>query len=502
MGLADDSLNRHGLSVRLEQRLTQRLSLTPQMRQSLEMLQMNVLELEQQILTELSENPLLEEVLDNERAPNEDESPTREPDQESLDEVMSLLMRGANRGPEEDEFRAPVVERWGGDSDMVDPAVYEHVLFRHENLADHLMGQLHLARLSADDFRIGERIIGNIDADGFLRASLGEIARNAKAHVVNVRPVLRLIQEFSPAGVGARDLRECLKIQLQNLFSEHELLTDSDPFPARLHRLAMKAVDKHFDLLVSHKHSQLKKALKIGDATLKNIIALIEALEPRPGSGFDLERGVPIIPDVYVVRRGTGFVPILNEQKLPRLRIVKNYEDSLGVSELGPEEREFIRQRSTRANWVMKSIAQWKRTILRVAEVIVEFEVEFFEKGALFLRPLKLTDVATQLELHETTVGRTVSNKFIDTPRGMFEMKYFFHRGFDTRAGTRVSSITVKQLVKELIAKERPDAPYNDQQVSSMLAERRIKVSRRVIAKYRESLGIPSSHLRKRQNAM
>jgi len=185
---------------------------------------------------------------------------------------------------------------------------------------------------------------------------------------------------------------------------------------------------------------------------------------------------------------------------LPRLRIVRNYQNSLRVSELGPEEREFIKQRATRANWVMKSIAQWKRTMLRVAEVIVEFEAEFFEKGTLFLKPLKLTDVATRLELHETTVGRTVSNKFIDTPRGVFEMKYFFHRGLDTLGGTRVSSITVKQLVKELIAKERPDSPYNDQQISSVLAERRIKVSRRAIAKYRESLGIPPSHFRKRQN--
>jgi len=499
--LADDSLNGHRLSARLELRLTQRLSLTPQMRQSLEMLQMNVLELQQRVLAELSENPLLEEVLDDEKSPDEDESPSREPGQEPHDEVMSLLLkRQADQGQEDDEFRAPVVERWRGDGDTTDPAVYERVLFKRENLADHLLDQLHLARLSADGLKIAERIIGNIDTDGFLRASLGEIARNAKTQVVNVKQILRLIQEFDPPGVGARDLKESLKIQLRQLFAEQELLTNSDPFPARLRSFAKKAVDKHFDLLVSHKHSELKKALSIGDTTLKSIIGLIERLEPRPGSGFDMERGVPIVPDVYVVKRGSRFVPILNEQKLPRVRIVRNYQDTLGVSELGPKEREFIKQRTTRANWVMKSIAQWKRTMLRVAEVIVEFEAEFFEKGALFLKPLKLTDVATQLELHETTVGRTVSNKFIDTPRGVFEMRYFFHRGLDTLGGARVSSITVKQLVKELIAKEQLDSPYNDQQISSMLAERRIKVSRRAIAKYRESLGVPSSHLRKRQN--
>ena len=498
--MADDSLNAHRLSARIELRLTQKLSLTPQMRQSLEMLQMNVLELQQRVLTELSENPLLEEVSDHEMAPDEDESPTRDPGQESLDEVMSLLLkRQDDQGPE-DEFRAPVVERWRGDGDSMDPAVYERVLFRRENLADHLLDQLHLARLSADGFKIAERIIGNIDTDGFLRASLGEIARNAKTQVVNVKQILRLIQEFDPPGVGARDLKESLKIQIRALFAEQELLPNSDPFPARLRGLAKKAVDRHFDLLVSHKHSELKKALKIGDTTLKSIIALIERLEPRPGSGFDSERGVPIVPDVYVVARGSRFVPILNEQKLPRVRIVRNYQDSLGECELGPEEREFIKQRTTRANWVMKSIAQWKRTMLRVAEVIVEFEAEFFEKGALFLKPLKLTDVATLLELHETTVGRTVSNKFIDTPRGVFEMKYFFHRGLDTLGGARVSSITVKQLVKELVAKEQLNSPYNDQQISSMLAERRIKVSRRAVAKYRESLGIPPSHLRKRQN--
>ncbi len=462
---------------------------------------MNVLELQQQILAELSENPLLEEVSDYEKGPDEDESPTRDPGQESYDEVMSLLLkRQDDDGPEEDELRAPVVERWRGDSDTVDPAVYDRVLFTREDLADHLLVQLHLARLSADDLDIAERIIGNIDTDGFLRASLGEVAGNTKTPVAKVKQLLRLIQEFDPPGVGARDLKECLKIQLRQLFAEQELLTNSDPFPARLRALTKKAVDKHFDLLVSHKYSELKKALGIGDKTLKSIIGLIETLEPRPGSGFDRESGVPVVPDVYVVKRGSRFVPILNEQKLPRLRIVRNYQNSLRVSELGPEEREFIKQRATRANWVMKSIAQWKRTMLRVAEVIVEFEAEFFEKGTLFLKPLKLTDVATRLELHETTVGRTVSNKFIDTPRGVFEMKYFFHRGLDTLGGTRVSSITVKQLVKELIAKERPDSPYNDQQISSVLAERRIKVSRRAIAKYRESLGIPPSHFRKRQN--
>ncbi len=499
--MADDSLNRHRLSARLEQRLTQKLTLTPQMRQSLEMLQMNVLELQQQILAELSENPLLEEVMDFEKNPDEDETPAQDPDQNSLDEVMSLLMkRGTDLGPEEDEFRAPVIERWRGDSDVVDPTVYERVLFRRENLADHLLGQLHFARLSERDFEVAEQIIGNIDSDGFMRASLYEIAKNTKVRVEDVKQILRLVQEFDPPGVGARDLKECLKIQLRHLFAEHELLTNSDPFPARLRDLAMKAVDKHFGLLVAHKHTELKKALKIGEPTLKSIVDLIETLEPRPGSGYDLERGIPIIPDVYVVKRGSLFVPILNEHKLPRLRIVRNYEDNFGVDELGPKEREFIRQRATRANWVMKSIAQWKVTILRVAEVIVKFESEFFEKGALFLRPLKLTDVAAELELHETTIGRTVSNKFIDTPRGLFEMKYFFHRGLDTLGGTIVSSITVKQLVKELIAKERPDSPYNDQQVSNMLAERRIKISRRAVAKYRESLGIPPSHLRKRQN--
>ncbi|MBN1593457.1 MAG: RNA polymerase factor sigma-54 [Candidatus Coatesbacteria bacterium] len=499
--MADNSLKGHKLSARLDLRLTQKLTLTPQMRQSLEMLQMNVLELQQQLLAELSENPLLEEVMDYERAPDEDVSPDHDPDHDSLDEVMSLLMkRGTDLDPEEDEFRAPVVERWKGDSDVVDPTVYERVLFRRENLTDHLLSQLHFARLSERDFEVAERIIGNIDSDGFLRASVQEIAKNADAKVEDVKQILRLVQEFDPPGVGARDLKECLKIQLRHLFAEHELHTNSDPFPERLRVLVLRAVEKHFDLLVAHKHPELRKALRISETTLKSIVELIETLEPRPGSGFDLDRGIPIVPDVYVVKRGPGFVAMLNEHKLPRLRIVGNYEGNFGADELGQKEREFIRQRAARANWVMKSIAQWKTTLLRVAEVIVKFETEFFQKGALYLKPLKLTDVSAELELHETTVGRTVSNKFIDTPRGLFEMKYFFHRGLDTASGTSVSSITVKQLIKELIDKERCDSPYNDQQISDMLAERRIKISRRAVAKYRESLGIPPSHLRKRQN--
>ncbi len=499
--MAEDLSNRHRLSARLDQRLTQKLVLTPQMRQSLEMLQMNVLELQQKILAELTENPLLEEVSDLEEAPEEDTAPINDPEDEALDEVMSLLLkRKLDYGPEEDEFRAPVIEHWRADSDIVDPAVYERILFKRENLADHLMGQLHVARLSADDFKVAERITGNIDSDGFLRASLKLIAKNAEVDVEKVRQILRLIQEFDPPGVGAKDLKECLKIQLRSLFAEREVLPNTAPLPKRLWVLAQKAIDDHFDFLVAHKHAELRKALRISDSTLKSIVSLIETLEPRPGSAFDVERGIPIVPDVYVVKRDSRFVPILNEQKLPRLRIVRNYQKNFEVDQLGPKEREFIRQRSSRANWVVQNIARWKRTLLRVAEVIVDYESEFFEKGTLFLKPLKLMDVAERLDLHETTVGRTVSNKFIDTPRGVFEMKYFFHRGLDTFTGATVSSITVKHLVKELVTKEPPDSPYNDQQIVDMLAERRIKISRRAIVKYRESLGILPSHLRKRQN--
>jgi len=498
--LAEDISNRQRLSARLDQRLTQKLALTPQMRQSLEMLQMNILELQQKILAEMTENPLLEEVSDLEELPEENVTPNADPDDQSLDEVMSLLLkRTSDHGPEEDEPRAPVVDHWRTDSDIVDPAVYERTLFKRENITDHLMGQLHLARLSPEDFKVAERIIGNIDSDGFLRVPLKLIAKNAGVSLDKVKQILRLVQEFDPPGVGARDLKECLKIQLRSLFAEREVLSDTLPLSKRLRSLVQEAVDKHFGLLVGHKYAELRRALKISDSTLKSIVALIETLEPRPGSAFDLESGIPVVPDVYVVRRGAKFVPILNEQKLPRLRIVRNYQDSLGVDHLGPKEREFIRQRASRANWVVKNIAQWKRTLLRVAEVIVDYESDFFEKGTLFLKPLKLMDVAERLDLHETTIGRTVSNKFIDTPRGVFEMKFFFHRGLDMFTGATVSSITVKQLVKELVAKEPPDSPYNDQQIADILAERRIKVSRRAIAKYRESLGILPSHLRKRQ---
>ncbi|HUT02478.1 MAG TPA: hypothetical protein VM163_01120, partial [bacterium] len=330
--MAEDLSNRHRLSARLDQRLTQKLVLTPQMRQSLEMLQMNVLELEQKILAELTENPLLEEVSDLEKSPEEDATPTTDPEDESLDEVMSLLLkRKSDDGPDEDEFRVPVIERWRGDSDIVDPAVYERILFKRENLADHLMDQLHLDRLSADDFKIAERIIGNIDSDGFLRVPLKLIAGNAKVDVEKVRQILRLIQEFDPPGVGAKDLRECLKIQLRNLFAEHEVLSDTAPFSKRLWALVQKAIDAHFGLLVGHKYAELRKALRISDSTLKSIVSLIETLEPRPGSAFDLESGIPVVPDVYVVKHGSRFVPILNEQKLPRLRIVRNYQESLGV---------------------------------------------------------------------------------------------------------------------------------------------------------------------------
>jgi len=496
--LAEELSNRHRLSARLEQRLSQKLVLTPQMRQSLEMLQMSVLELQQRILAELMENPLLEEVNDLEQAVEDEETePAQDPDGNTNDELIALLTRDAS-DDEDEEPRPPVVEEWRGETTIADPSIYERVLSKRENLTDHLLTQLHLARLSEEDFAVAERIIGNIDENGFLRASLSEIAKSAGTDAKKVAQLLRLIQEFDPPGVGARDLKECLKIQLRHLFAEHKLFTDAEPLSPKLKKLANRAIDRHFDLLVAHKYAQLRKALRISEPTLRQVVSLIENLEPKPGRAFDMEGQLAIVPDVYVVKRGKRFVPILNEQKIPRLRMAANYEATLGTGQLDEEERRFIRQRAGRAQWVIKSIEQWKRTILRVAEAIVELESEFFEKGSLFLKPLKLADVASKLGLHETTVGRTVANKFMDTPRGLFEMKYFFHRGLDTLGGSRVSSVTVKQLIRELIEKEPRDAPYNDQQICTILAERRIKLSRRAVAKYRESMGIPPSHLRRR----
>ena len=487
--------------MRLDQRLTQKLALTPQMRQSLEMLQMNVLELQQQVLQELAENPLLEEVSDLDSPQSDDETPLNEPERDPLDEVMSLLLKRQGDYPgEDDEPRSQVTERWRGDSEIADPAVYERVLSSRENLADHLIGQLNLTRLSEADSDVAKRIIGNIDDDGLLRTPLGEIASNAGVNLPKAKQILRLVQEFDPPGVGARDLKECLKLQLRSLFAEHEIFANSEPLTPKLHDIANAAIEHHFDLLVAHKHAELKKALRISDVTLKKMLQVIEALEPRPGRVFEGDKGTPIVPDVYVVKRRNEYVPILNEQKIPKLRVVKNYQNNFSIDQLGEEELKFIQQRAVRAQWIMRNISQWKTTMLRVAKIIVKFESEFFEKGALFMKPLRLGDVAKELELHETTVGRTVTNKFIDTPRGLFEMKYFFHRGLGTLGGTRISSITIKHLIAELIESEPRDAPYNDQRIADILEERRIKVSRRAVAKYRESQGIPPSHARKRSH--
>jgi RNA polymerase sigma-54 factor len=360
----------------------------------------------------------------------------------------------------------------------------ENTLSTQGSLADHLEWQLSLSTDDASMKDIGAAIIGNLGDDGYLMASVDEIAAMGNWSAQEVETVLTRMQQFDPVGVAARDLQECLSLQLRHLNLQGTL--------------AEKIVTDHLRLLQNHQVPEIARRLGVSIEDLKPHIEIIRHLDPKPGSRLNPTPSQYVIPDVYVVKVEDQYVAMLNEDGLPQLRISPVYKRLLEKGgENSDETRAYVKDKFRSALWLLKSVDQRQKTIYKVATSIINFQKEFLDHGIEHLKPLVLRDVANDIGMHESTVSRVVNNKYMHTPQGVFEMKYFFHSGISSQFGESVSSVTIKQRIKKIIEAEDARKPLSDSKIVSILQKEGLMLARRTIAKYREELKIPTSNQRK-----
>jgi RNA polymerase sigma-54 factor len=481
------------LEQKLHLKLSQKLIMTPSLQQAIKLLQLSKLELQEVLNQELLENPLLEETAE-EIKQEEAETESQETKNEQDDEAKKT--EATEKEKEKDSFEEIDYDAYFQDyieygynprgmGEEHEEFPIENTLTRPPNLTDHLTWQLSMSDASPTVKEIGAFIIGNIDEDGYLRATNEEIASSGSFQMNDVEAAVSAIQSLDPIGVGARDLRECLLLQLQ--FLEIDV-----PFVEEI-------VRDHWDDFMHKKYVQISKALGIDMKTLEGIVEVIKHLDPKPGRKYSNERAIYVEPDVYVHKVSDEYVIVLNEDGMPKLRINGSYRAMLTSmdSKSDGETVNYIKDKIRSAVWLIKSLDQRQRTIYKVAESIIKHQREFLEKGIDYLRPLVLRDVADDIQMHESTVSRVVSNKYMHTPRGLFLMKYFFHSGIDSDTGEDISSLTVKKKIQSYIQAEDPRKPLSDSKIMKILNDEGINIARRTVAKYRDELNIPSSTDRK-----
>ena len=473
------------ISQKLHTKLVQKLILTPSLQQAIKLLPMSTLELADLLNQEMVENPLLEEVPTEELQPAEQQQPEKQEVQPATEkpDVWDDADYDYFFGDYlDDGYRARTP------SEVKELPPIENTLSSAASLSDHLLWQL---SLQTDDDRvkeIGKAIVGNLDDDGYLVASVEEIAAMGEWPVADVEKALQHVQTFDPIGVAARDLQECLWLQIRHLGLEG---TPSE-----------KIVTEHLRLLQNHQVPEIARKLGMPIEELKQHVEIIRNLDPKPGSRYNPSQSQYVIPDVYVVKVEDQYVAMLNEEGLPQLRISPVYRRLLDKSgQAGGEEagetRAYVKDKFRSALWLIKSVDQRQKTIHKVATSIINFQREFLDHGIEYLRPLVLRDVANDIGMHESTVSRVVNNKYMHTPQGVFELKYFFHSGISSSYGESVSSVTIKQRIRKIIENEDPRKPLSDSKIVSILQKEGLMLARRTIAKYREELKIPTSNQRK-----
>lgn len=481
-------------------RLSQQLIMTPQLQQAIKLLQLSRLELVETINQEMEENPLLEEVSADE-GNNEEVHAEAEENIQSIEQSEDVKqierteeLTGEGDGREEFDWNN-YLEDYGpvgvtyGRKDTEAPS-WDNVITESQSLTQYLMWQMKLSPLTEDEMRIGTQIVGNLDQNGYLCATVAEIASLENVSEDFVETVLKKIQEFDPPGIAARNLQECLLIQAGMLGLKKN----------RIIEVIIKDYLKDLEL---KNYLHIARKLKVPLREVEVAVLLISSMDPRPGSVYSEEKTQAIIPDVYVVKAGDEYKIILNDDGLPRLRISNFYREvmaGLGAHRHGDEEngKKYIRDKVQSATWLIKSIQQRQKTIYKVAESIVKYQRDFFDKGIKFLKPLVLRDIASAVEMHESTISRVVTNKYMHTPRGIFEMKYFFGSSIQRVSGETIASKSVKEEIKKIISQEKPKKPYSDCEIVELLKSNGIDIARRTVAKYREMMGILPSSKRKK----
>lgn len=470
-------------SLHLQQK--QSLIMTPRLQQALKLLQVPTLELQQILKQEMLQNPLLEEVddvldqEDIEREGSADEENNKEAEDPAEEEAVDWS-----------EFLQDGLDRTYVPASEQGIEFLEKVPVTTTSLAENLLEQLHFLSLPEESVRIAEFLIGSIDDRGWLVTPLEEVASMLGVPLETVEKVLAVVQALEPAGIGARDLRECLLIQL-------EARGDRDS-------LSWKLIHDHFDHLVNRRFPEIARVLKVTPEEVQAGADAIATLNPRPGTAIAEDDARYVTPDLLVERVDDEYVVMLNDRHVPRLRISSAYESVIrgkknpDATTSEKETRTYIKDRLASAKWLIQTIEQRRRTMIKVMECIIREQREFFDRGIAFLRPLTLAAVARQIDMHESTVSRVCSAKYVQTPRGVFELKFFFSSGLETDDGEDVSARTAKDIIRTLIDEEDKTDPLSDQRIAEMLHERGLHIARRTVAKYREQLSILPARFRRR----
>lgn len=470
----------------LQLRLSQQLAMTPQLQQAIRLLQLSTLELQQELQQALESNPLLEQIDTHE------EIDTRETqDSETLDAADALEQKEM---PEE----LPLDASWdtiytagtpsGTSGDYIDDELPIYQGETTQTLQDYLMWQVELTPFSDTDRAIATSIVDAVDETGYLTVPLEDILESMgddEIDIDEIEAVLKRIQRFDPVGVAAKDLRDCLLIQLSQFDKTTPWLEE-----ARL------IISDHLDLLANHDFRTLMRVTRLKEDVLKEAVNLIQSLDPRPGQSIQTGEPEYVIPDVLVRKHNGLWTVELNSDSIPRLQINQHYA-SMCNSARNDGDSQFIRSNLQDAKWLIKSLESRNDTLLRVSRCIVEQQQAFFEQGEEYMKPMVLADIAQAVEMHESTISRVTTQKYLHSPRGIFELKYFFSSHVNTEGEGEASSTAIRALVKKLIAAENPAKPLSDSKLTSLLSEQGIMVARRTVAKYRESLSIPPSNQRK-----
>ncbi len=472
------------LQQRLQTRLSQKLILTPSLQQAIKLLPMSTLELVDVLTQEVVENPMLEEVTAEDLEPPDAASP----DAAKSDGEAETGAQDAWDDADYEYFFGEYLDdgyRPHTPREVPELPPIENTLSTPGALADHLMWQLSLQPDDDDPLvrDIGSAIIGNLDDDGYLVASIDEIAAMGGWDTRDVERVLRVVQGFDPVGVAARGLQECLLLQIRQL-GLNDTATES-------------IVREHLPLLRNQQGQEIARRLGLTIGELKHHVGVIRQLDPRPGNRYNPAASQHVIPDVYVVKVEDRYVAMLNEDGMPQLRISPVYRRLLDKSNGNRETRAYVKEKFRSALWLIKSVDQRQKTIHKVATSIISFQHEFLDRGIECLRPLVLRDVANDIGMHESTVSRVVNNKYMHTPQGVLEMKYFFHNGISSAYGESVSSVAIKQRIRRIIEEEDARKPLSDSRIVRLLQDDGLILARRTIAKYREEMKIPTSSQRR-----
>jgi RNA polymerase sigma-54 factor len=475
---------KHSLQLKLSQHLT----LTPQLQQSIRLLQLSTVELNQELERYLAENPLLERA---ETAP--DEAPAQMPPPGAAPEPQAAEPQEPQREePQSLEEHGFADEHLGTPSsrrDDDDREDFTQFAAAEPTLQDHLLQQIALTGLTERDKHLAALIIGHLDEDGYFKTELEELRESAARElpdleIEEVSTALRHVQNLEPAGVGARDAAECLELQLRAL-----------PASTPHREVAITLVTRHLDVLAARDFNRLKRVLAIDEDQLRDVRALVLSLDPKPGRAFGSGDVRYIVPDVVVRKTGGRWIATLNRDAMPRLRVNKLYADILQASR--ENGGKHLSGQLQEARWLIKNVQQRFDTILRVTQAIVDRQRNFFEHGEVAMRPLVLREIAESVGLHESTISRVTTQKYMLTPRGIFELKYFFGSHVSTDTGGACSATAIRALIKQLVAAEDGRKPLSDHRISDILAQQGIQVARRTVAKYREAMHIQPANLRK-----